>query len=593
MPTRPSNQITPRSASCRRIAGCALFALLVSTAGCALLDRGSAADGAMAIAATPAAATAALDSTALDPGSGASLETEAPAAKAPVEEPETALRAFLEDRPELAHLDDVYRSCLHLMAEGRLEPARDTLFLLDGETRAFDPAHGDSLAADFLASLRRRSSLLAGVLAEQNAMRQGPAGADSLLDRAFADIRGLSFPDSLVPVSLPARRAIEADLLAVENDRVSGWIDYYIGNGRRQMQTWLDRKSEVESIIYPLLDEAGLPRELIYLAMIESGLSSRARSNVGAVGPWQFMPGTARHSRLRCDWWVDERRDLAMATEAATVYLSQLYAQFDDWALVLAAYNAGEGRVDRAIKLAGKDDFWTMHLPWQTRNHIPKFIAAARIGADPAAFGFVENHREPLAYDVIQVTDATDLNLIADCAGTDSRTLARLNPALLRGATPPGRRDDYPVRVPEGKGRQAQRKLRSIPFSERLTWRRHVVSPGETLGGIAHSYGTSVEDLTRLNDIRNVSLIRPGDKLLIPMPAELADRSQKRIAEKGYYVPPSGYDRVSYRVKKGDTLGGIAHKLGVTLNHLRRVNNIHGTSFIKPGQRLYAYRPGR
>ena len=136
-------------------------------------------------------------------------------------------------------------------------------------------------------------------------------------------------------------------------------------------------------------------------------------------------------------------------------------------------------------------------------------------------------------------------------------------------------------------------KLRKIPFNERLTWRRHTVQRGETLGRIASRFGTSVNDIAELNRIRNVRLIHPGDKLLIPMPAALAERISKRASEKGYYVPPDGYQRVSYKVKKGDTLGGIARKLGVSLKHLRQVNNIHETNLIRPGQRFYAYRPGR
>ena len=511
---------------------------------------------------------------------------------APAEPPEASLRAYLDERPDLAQLDDLYRQSLRLMSAGSLEPARDILYLLLDESAAAVPSDRDSLAAAFLGSLARRASLLSGVLAEQSALRLGPAGSDSLLDRAYADIRGFSFPDSLVPLSGPSRRSIETDLLRVDHDRVAGWIDYFTGNGRNQMRRWLERKAANEQVVYSILDDAGLPRELIYLAMIESGISPSARSNVGAVGPWQFMPGTARHFKLRCDWWVDERRDLGMATEAAATYLSQLYARFGDWALVLAAYNAGEGRVERAVRMAGKDDFWTLHLPWQTRNHIPKFIAAARIGADPADYGFETPDVEPLAYDVIQVTDATDLGLIAECANVPVEKVRGLNPGLLRAATPPGN-GDYPVRVPRGVGKTAMNKLKRIPRSQRLTWRRHEVSPGETMGGIALAYGTSVADLARVNRITDVTLIHPGDRLLIPMPADLAQRAQKRISEKGYYVAPEGYDRTSYRVKKGDTLGGIAHKLGVTVNHIRKVNNIHGTSLIRPGQRLYVYRPGK
>jgi len=232
-----------------------------------------------------------------------------------------------------------------------------------------------------------------------------------------------------------------------------------------------------------------------------------------------------------------------------------------------------------------------MRLPSQTTAHIPKFIAAARIGENPEKYGFEVKELTVLSYDVLPVDDATDLALIARCAGVETGTIKQLNPALLRGASPPDMKN-YPVRVPAGTGATARRALAKVPADKRLTWRRHKVQRGETLGGIARSYGTSVTDVSRLNKLKDVHLIRPGDQLLIPMPAELASKARRRAAEKGHYVPPSGYARVSYKVKSGDTLGGIARNLGVTLAHLRKVNNIHRTNLIRPGQRLYAYRPG-
>ena len=501
-----------------------------------------------------------------------------------------SLRRVLEERPDLAQLDDAYRQALDLLARAQYDVAEDLLFMLKNETITTLPADRDSLARCFLSSLDRRVSLLAGVLAEDRALSRAVADDDSLLAIAYDDLRGLSFPDSLIPVSGERRREIHRDLLQIRNESVDKWIAYFTGRGRRSFQVWLDRKAGMDSLIYSHLDAAGLPRELIYLAAVESGFNPRARSGVGAVGLWQFMASTARHYHLRCDWWVDERRDPEMATRAAVTYLTQLYHHFGDWALVLAAYNTGEHRVDRAIKLAGHDDFWRLHLPWQTRNHVPKIIAAAVIGEDPLAYGFDPAPAAKLAYDVIDVTDATDLNLIARCADATPEEVVALNPALLREATPPGH-TDYPVRVPEGTGAKAMRALRSVPLAERLTWRRHIVERGETLGAIARRYGTSVRDISRLNEIRNAALIHPGDRLLIPMPAELAERARKREAESGHYVPPSGYERVSYKVRSGDTLSGIARKLGVTLRHLRRVNNMHGNALIRPGDRVYAYRP--
>ena len=554
--------------------------------GCALLPSSDMTDDPAPVVAAPV--EVAVDEVVAEP---APAVPETLIAEVPVDEP-SALESVLEDRPDLAQLDHLYRQALELLARRQFEPAEDVLFQLSEECVATVPADADSVAAAYLASLGRRVSLLAGVVAEESALDISVAPDDSLLGAAYAGIRGLAFPDSLIPVSGSARRTIETDLLAVENEKVERWIRYFTGDAKAHFERWLERKSAVDSLIYAELDAAGLPRELIYLAAIESGFNTRARSSAAAVGPWQFMAPTARHFKLRCDWWVDERQDMLLSTRAAAKYLSQLYNHFGDWALVLAAYNTGEGRVDRAIKRCGHDDFWDLHLPAQTRNHIPKFIAVARLGENPEAYGLTVSERPDMDFDVVDVTDATDLDLIARCAGVEAEAVRDLNPALVRGATPPGR-SDYAVKVPAGTGRTCMTKLRRIPLNERLTWRRHTVERGETLGAIARRYGTSVSDVARVNRIRDVAMIHPGDKLVIPMPGALAERIAGRAAEAGHYVPPRGHERVSYKVKSGDTLSGIARKLGVSLKHLRQVNNMHRSSLIRPGQRLYAYRAPR
>lgn len=562
--------------------GCLLFGL-AGLAGCSGTTPPPVDDPTSVAASSPAPADTLPEVTAVTP---------APASDVLLEEPDPGLAAVLADRPDLAQLDALWRQALGLLAKRQVTAARDLLFLLRAESEAVLPGDRDAVAADYLASLRRRTGLLAGVVAEENALHASVLADDSLLTAAYAGVRGLSLPDSLIPISGERRREIATDLLQVRNEQVERWIRYYADQGKAPFTRWLERKSEVDSLIYAELDRAGLPRELIYLSAIESGFVSTARSGVGAVGPWQFMPGTARHFKLRCDWWVDERRDFAASTRAAATYLSQLYHRFGDWALVLAAYNTGEYRVERAVRLAGHDNFWKLHLPAQTRNHIPKFIAAAEVGERPERYGIEVHEREDLAFEVVQVTDATDLDLVAESAGAHAAELRRLNPALLRRATPPGR-DAYPVKVPVGTAARARRALDAIPPEERLTWRRHAVQRGETLGAIARAYGTTVRDLADLNRIRDVAMIHPGDRLLIPMPKALAEQAAARAVEKGHYVPPDGYERVSYKVKAGDTLGGIARKLGVSLKHLRQVNNMHRTSLIKPGQRLYAYRPAR
>lgn len=505
--------------------------------------------------------------------------------------PRVALPVGPDGHADLADLEGLLQTAIELVAEGDHDRAEDHLFVLQDQVDRTMPAEADSLYAAHRLSLSRRAALLGGILAEEVAFAGAPGDADSLLAVGYGALAETAFPDSLVPATGTTLPAITADLLKMDNQAVRKWEDYYTGRGRRSFGTWLERAAAADSLVSSILAEYDLPRELLYLALIESGLSSRAVSSVSAVGPWQFMSGTAKQYGLRRNWWVDERRDLEMSTRAAARYLKDLHDRFGDWALVLAAYNTGGGRIARKIRLHGHDDFWNLRLPAQTTQHIPKYIAAARIGENPGRYGFERPDVPSYTYDVVTVDDATDLALIARCAGVGTDEVRDLNPALLRGASPPDI-PDYPVRVPAGTGPRARRDLAKVPADKRLTWRRHRVQRGETLGHIARQYGTSVNDIARLNKLGDVHLIRPGDQLLIPMPAELASKARSRADEKGHYVPPSGYQRVSYKVKSGDTLGGIARKLGVTLAHLRKVNNIHQTSTIYPGQRLYAYRPG-
>ncbi|MBM4130556.1 LysM peptidoglycan-binding domain-containing protein, partial [bacterium] len=493
-------------------------------------------------------------------------------------EPLVELELDGQGRASLASLEKLAQSALSLAAEGRLDAAQDHLFVLADQAELPPPAEADSLYLEQRASLLRRAGLLAAVLAEQYAFAGDPTAADSLLADGYARLGQLAFPDSLVPATGAHLPAITVDLLKVDNQAVTRWVNYFSGRGRDHVQIWLERRAEVDSMITAILDENGLPRELLYLAMIESGLSPRAVSYAKAVGYWQFMAPTGRGNGLRIDWWIDERRDLEASTRAACRYLRALYNQFGDWALVLAAYNTGEGRVERTINRHGHDDFWNLKLPQQTVDHIPKFIAAARIGEDPERYGFTVPAARPLQYDLLPVDAATDLKVVARCAGVEESVIEALNPALVRGlAAPDGK--TYQVKVPRGTGPAAQVALAKLPADKRLTWSRHRVARGETLGRIAGRYGTSVAEIARANKLAKPYLIHPGDELLIPMPGQLSAQAAARLAEAagganaasggktaakaakkakggGRYEPPAGWERVTYKVRRGDTVGG-------------------------------------
>ncbi|MBE0567694.1 MAG: LysM peptidoglycan-binding domain-containing protein [Krumholzibacteria bacterium] len=575
----PAASQTTSSSLHKYLPACAMVALLVVLGGCAGSNP-----------------TATLGNPVADPRAGDApsrtvTDWDTLAMDLPDPDPGPTVAVGPDGLADLADLETLLADALVLVAEGSLDLAEDHLFVLQEQTDGPAAPPADSPAAAHRQSLARRTTLLAGILAEQTAFGADPAEADSLLAAGYVRLDRFAFPDSLVPAAGTDLPAIVADLLKVDNQAVRRWEEYFTGRGRKHFDVWLGRKAAVDSLVAAVLADQGLPAELAYLGLIESGFSSRAVSSVGAVGPWQFMEGTSRMYGLTTNWWVDERRDMELATRAAAAYLKDLHDQFGDWALVLAAYNTGEGRIARKIRQHGHDNFWELRLPEQTTAHIPKYIAAARIGEDPEAYGFDRPRATPLAYDILPVDDATDLELIARCAGVPTAEVLALNPALLRGASPPDVKG-YPVRVPRGTGSRAQRELARVPADKRLTWRSHRVQRGETLGAIARRYGTGVQDIARLNRLGNVHTIHPGDQLLIPMPAALAQKAQKRADEKGHYVPPSGYQRVAYEVKTGDTLGGIARKLGVSVPHLRKVNNIHSTSLIFPGQRLFAYRAG-
>jgi LysM repeat protein len=484
----------------------------------------------------------------------------------------------------------LYQEALSATADGELDAARDFLFTLQELTTGSEPAAADTLYLEHRRSLQRRIVLLGGLLAEQTAFAAPAQAADSVLTIAYLGLDAFAFPDSLVPATGTRLPSLKADLLKVQHAKVDRWVDYFTGRGRRHFQVWLDRKAEVAELITSILVEEGLPTELISLAMIESGLSTRATSSAGAVGPWQFMPGTARRYGMRISWWEDQRRDWEISTRAACRYLKDLYAEFNDWALVLASYNAGEGRVRRQLRLNGHDNYWDYRLPRQTVEYVPKFIAAARIVSDPEAFGFTVADPSPLTWEELTVAEATDLNLIAASAGVGETDVARLNPALLRGATPPGVGKQV-VRVPVGTAQQASLALARVPADRRLTWRKHAVQRGETLSHIAAHWGTTVRAVQEANNMGRVTLIRPGDQLLIPMPSDLAAAIRQRAEDAGRYMPPAGYQRVTYQVRPGDTLGAIARRLGVSIAHLQQVNNISDPRRLRAGQTLAAYRP--
>ena len=365
----------------------------------------------------------------------------------------------------------------------------------------------------------------------------------------------------------------------VRNKTVDQFIKYFQTKGRTQFQIWLDRIPEYGQLINGILKENGLPEELLYLAMIESGLNPKAFSRANASGMWQFIYSTGKIYGLKRDWYVDERRDPKKSTEAACKYLIDLYEEFDHWYLALAAYNSGSGRVQRAMRLHQTSDFWQLHsLPRETRNYIPYYLSAAIISKNPREYGFEtysEKRKAPFEFETVELEKSADLSVLARSAGTSLKTLQYYNPELRQSATP--KDGSYNLRLPIGTNDQFTANFNSLPEGQRFApqYVLHKVRRGESLWTISKKYKVSIHDLASVNKIRNRSKIRVGQKLTIPIRGAYATSDG-----------PPGHIKVVYTVRKGDTLGHIAQDYGTRANKIRRWNNLKYGQYIFPGQKL-------
>jgi membrane-bound lytic murein transglycosylase D len=299
------------------------------------------------------------------------------------------------------------------------------------------------------------------------------------------------------------------------NARVMYYLDRFTGSRREVVSIWVTRSTRYLMRIREMLRDHGLPEELVWVAMIESGFNPRAKSRAGAKGLWQFMPATARRYGLRVDKWVDERVDPERSTVAAAGYLRDLYGLFGSWPLAWAAYNAGEVTVSRAIRQAGSNDFWTLartkHLRRETKDFVPQIEAATLLAREPERYGFEFDPTEPAAVEPVSVPPSTDLGQLSAATGLSLAVLRDLNPALVRGATPPGA--PWLLRVPEGSRHVVEAAL--VAKTVRARPDVHVVQPRDTIGSIAKRYRVSVDDVLRWNRFDARRVIRPGDRVRV------------------------------------------------------------------------------
>jgi membrane-bound lytic murein transglycosylase D len=390
----------------------------------------------------------------------------------------------------------------------------------------------------------------------------------------------------LEPVPLALARTLELD--ALYHPRVQFYLDYFNGPGRQWFQTWLSRTGTYQEYIQTTLRENNLPESIFYLALIESGLNPYAMSRRGAGGMWQFMPYTARRYGLRVDFWVDERRDLDKSTQAAIGYLTELYRRFGSWPLALASYNAGEGKVARVVEKNGNDNYWELiELPGlkkETKDYLPKMIAACIIAESPAEYGFVKAEKQTFSYEKLTVKDAVDLGKVAEVAGVSYAEIEKMNPAILRGITPPG--CEYALKIPVGMGEKLLAAYSGLKPEERVTYMRHVIKKGDTLGHIAQRYGVTVEELRQFNHLSRYAILRVGANLIVPISRGKASSivSYTPVKSNQSGAAGAGKTQVQYRVRPGDSLWSIAKSAGVTVADLQRWNNV--SSVIQVNQIL-------
>ncbi|MFQ5442219.1 MAG: transglycosylase SLT domain-containing protein [Thermodesulfobacteriota bacterium] len=314
------------------------------------------------------------------------------------------------------------------------------------------------------------------------------------------------------------------DVPIVVNNKVESFIKYFQTSARGYFVKWLKRTGGYDNLIKKILREKGMPEELFYVALIESGLNPRARSRRNAVGMWQFVKPTAVRYGLRVDWWIDERMDPEKSTVAAAKFLKRLYGRFDSWYLAVAGYNAGPGRVSRAVKRHKTNDYWKLTkyrrpLNRETRQYVGKYLAAMLIAKDPEKYGFENiDYAQDVEYEKVGIPHATDIKVIAKAAGITVKEFKHLNPELIRWFTPPDY-SDYEVKLPPEAVDRFNENFKRIPKHERLKFYKHRVKRGDTLWAIARRYRTRIKPILYLNGLKNARFIRAGRLIVIPVRA--------------------------------------------------------------------------
>ncbi len=376
-------------------------------------------------------------------------------------------------------------------------------------------------------------------------------------------------------------KSTASDLPLMMTDQVAGYINFFSTRGRGVLERGLARSGRYDEMIRSILKQEGVPQDLIYLAQAESGFHPLAVSRVGARGMWQFMGSRAKGYGLQRNFWVDDRQDPEKATRAAARHLRDLYTQFGDWYLAMAAYNSGPGRVQSAVKRTGYADFWELYrrnvLPKETRNYVPIIVAVTIMAKNPEQYGLDDVNRDkPIPYDTVKIDYPIDLRLVAQCVDAAPADLQDLNPSLLRLTTPKDR--SFDLHLPAGTKQKFASAVAAIPVDKRLWWRYHDVRAGETLASIAKTYHTTAKAISEANKLDDSSL-EAESELVIPLaPGKANDGSTyaRRITR--------------YRVHSGDTVESVAENFGVPAKMVRGWYRLKGNR-LAGRKGLYVHLP--
>ena len=480
----------------------------------------------------------------------------------------------------IARVEKEYQAGQDNYRTGHLEAARQN----------FDSAFNQLLGSGFdLQSDDRLEQELDRILDGVNglelaALQQGDGFAEQKSEPAPIDEANELTPavDQNVKAKAEAQiKSTPSDLPLMMTDQVAGFINYFSNRGRGTVERALARSGRYEDMIRRVLREQGVPQDLIYLAQAESGFHPLAVSRAGARGMWQFMGSRAKGYGLERSWWIDDRQDPEKATRAAAHHLKDLYNEFGDWYLAMAAYNSGPGTVQSAVKRTGYADFWELYnrnvLPKETRNYVPIILAVTIMAKNPAQYGLDSVVKEkPAAYDTVKIDYPIDLRLAAECVDATADDLLELNPSLLRMTTPKfadkatGKNEAFELHLPAGTASKFALAVASIPTDKRVWWRYHKVQAGETLASIAHTYHTTPKAIAEANDLNeglNNNAVAPESRLIIPIaPGKQADTSTYAHAT------------MRYKIRKGDTVDTVAENFGVSAKMVRSWNHLKGTS---------------